>query len=120
MDANFRLKSRLRANEHADLPLGSGWGYLVEERPYKEHLKGYVAEKDVSDSVRLKEESWSSDGAAGQHLYRICGLNAERHAAYDWAALFGGRRCCLRASRARVASGDRRFAKGRAVRVYNG
>ncbi|KAJ6463650.1 hypothetical protein C8R47DRAFT_992586 [Mycena vitilis] len=48
MDANFRLKNRIRANEHEDLPLGSGWGYLVEEGPYKEHLKGYVAEKDVS------------------------------------------------------------------------
>ncbi|KAJ7884955.1 hypothetical protein B0H13DRAFT_2235322 [Mycena leptocephala] len=51
MDANFRLKSRLRANEHANLPLGSGWGYLVEERLYKEHLKGYVAEKDVSTCI---------------------------------------------------------------------
>ncbi|KAJ7934588.1 hypothetical protein B0H13DRAFT_1855184 [Mycena leptocephala] len=51
MDANFRLKSQLCVNEHADLPLGSGWGYLVEERPYKEHLKGYVAEKDVSTCI---------------------------------------------------------------------
>ncbi|KAJ7062990.1 hypothetical protein B0H15DRAFT_794749 [Mycena belliarum] len=48
MDANFRLKNRLRANAHVDLPLGDGWGHLVEEPPYKEHLKGYVAEKDVS------------------------------------------------------------------------
>ncbi|KAJ6518333.1 hypothetical protein C8R47DRAFT_1205389 [Mycena vitilis] len=51
MDANFRLKNRIRANEHEDLPLGSGWGYLVEEGPYKEHLKGYVAEKDVSTCI---------------------------------------------------------------------
>jgi hypothetical protein len=53
MDTNFRLKNRIRANEHEDLPLGAGWGHLVEEGPYKEHLKGYVAEKDVSvHSVR--------------------------------------------------------------------
>ncbi|KAJ7733221.1 hypothetical protein DFH07DRAFT_780665 [Mycena maculata] len=51
MDANFRLKNRLRANEHEDRPLGSGWGHLVEEAPYKEHLKGYVAEKDVSTCI---------------------------------------------------------------------
>ncbi|KAJ6501536.1 hypothetical protein C8R47DRAFT_1211112 [Mycena vitilis] len=51
MDANFRLKNRIRANEHEDLPLGSGWGHLVEEAPYKEHLKGYIAEKDVSTCI---------------------------------------------------------------------
>ncbi|KAJ6451528.1 hypothetical protein C8R47DRAFT_1229790 [Mycena vitilis] len=51
MDANFRLKNRIRANEREDLPLGSGWGHLVEEVPYKEHLKGYVAEKDVSTCI---------------------------------------------------------------------
>ncbi|KAJ6448675.1 hypothetical protein C8R47DRAFT_1084955 [Mycena vitilis] len=33
------LKNRLRANEHDDPPLGSGWGHLVEETPYKEHVK---------------------------------------------------------------------------------
>jgi hypothetical protein len=49
MDANFRLKNRIRANEHEDMVLGNRWGYLVEVGPYKEHLKGYVAEKDVSD-----------------------------------------------------------------------
>ncbi|KAJ7774223.1 hypothetical protein DFH07DRAFT_952479 [Mycena maculata] len=51
MDANFRLRHRLRANEHEDRPLGSGWGHLVEDGPYKEHLKGYVAEKDVSTCI---------------------------------------------------------------------
>ncbi|KAJ7043420.1 hypothetical protein C8F04DRAFT_1207359 [Mycena alexandri] len=51
MDANFRLKNRLRANAHDDPPLGGGWGYMVEERAYKKHLKGYVAEKDVSTCI---------------------------------------------------------------------
>ncbi|KAJ7197993.1 hypothetical protein GGX14DRAFT_374552 [Mycena pura] len=51
MDANFRLKNRIRANEHDDPPLGTGWGYLVDDGPYKEHLKGYVAEKDVSTCI---------------------------------------------------------------------
>ncbi|KAJ7715173.1 hypothetical protein DFH07DRAFT_872702 [Mycena maculata] len=51
MDANFRLRHRLRANEHEDRLLGSGWGHLVEDGPYKEHLKGYVAEKDVSTCI---------------------------------------------------------------------
>ncbi|KAJ7248910.1 hypothetical protein B0H12DRAFT_1203047 [Mycena haematopus] len=47
MDANFRLKNRLRANEHDDPSFGPGWGYLVEEGPYKEHLCGYVGEADI-------------------------------------------------------------------------
>jgi hypothetical protein len=53
MDANFRLKNRLRANEREDEALGPGWGHLVDEGPYREHLKGYVAEKDVSISCSL-------------------------------------------------------------------
>ncbi|KAJ7038352.1 hypothetical protein C8F04DRAFT_1179974 [Mycena alexandri] len=51
MDANFRLKNRLRANERDDPPLADGWGYIVEDAPYKEHLRSYVAEKDVSTCI---------------------------------------------------------------------
>ncbi|KAJ7040223.1 hypothetical protein C8F04DRAFT_948763 [Mycena alexandri] len=51
MDANFRLKSRLRSNARDDPPLGDGWGHMVEEGPYKKHLRGYVAEKDVSTCI---------------------------------------------------------------------
>ncbi|KAJ7233346.1 hypothetical protein C8J57DRAFT_1532462 [Mycena rebaudengoi] len=51
MDANFRLKNQIRKNERYDLPMGSGWGHLVEEEPYKTHLKDYVAKKDVSTCV---------------------------------------------------------------------
>ncbi|KAJ7160865.1 hypothetical protein C8R46DRAFT_904981 [Mycena filopes] len=51
MDANCRLKNRLRANEHQDPSLGSGLGYFVEEKGYKEHIKNYVAEKDVSSCI---------------------------------------------------------------------
>lgn len=52
LDANFRLKNRIRANEHADAALGDGWGYIVQEGPYKEHLRGYVAENDVREHAR--------------------------------------------------------------------
>ncbi|KAJ7174316.1 hypothetical protein C8R46DRAFT_1214526 [Mycena filopes] len=51
MDTNFRLKNRLRANEREDPPLGDGWGYIVEDAPYKSHLRNYVAEKDVSTCI---------------------------------------------------------------------
>ncbi|KAK7054021.1 hypothetical protein R3P38DRAFT_2501036 [Favolaschia claudopus] len=51
MDANFRLRNRLRANAHDDPPLGSGWGHIVEQGRYKKHLRNYVAEKDISTCI---------------------------------------------------------------------
>ncbi|KAJ6465540.1 hypothetical protein C8R47DRAFT_1235772 [Mycena vitilis] len=51
VDANFRLKNRMRTNEIEDPSLGPGWGYWVDERPYKEHIKKYVNEKDVSTCI---------------------------------------------------------------------
>ncbi|KAJ7804191.1 hypothetical protein B0H13DRAFT_1523584, partial [Mycena leptocephala] len=51
VDANFRLKNRIRKNEHDDPSFGSGWGYLVEDGPYRKHLARYVAEKDVSTCI---------------------------------------------------------------------
>ncbi|KAJ7049303.1 hypothetical protein C8F01DRAFT_1002465 [Mycena amicta] len=46
VDANFRLKNRIRANERPDPALGEGQGYFVETKPYKEHLKTYIPEKE--------------------------------------------------------------------------
>ncbi|KAJ7715461.1 hypothetical protein B0H16DRAFT_1667065 [Mycena metata] len=51
MDANFRLKNRMRKNERDDPTFGPGWGYMVAERRYKKHLRKYVAEKDVSSCI---------------------------------------------------------------------
>ncbi|KAJ7161448.1 hypothetical protein C8R43DRAFT_1123892 [Mycena crocata] len=51
MDANFRLKNRIRENEVHDPSFGSGWGYFVQSGPYKEHLKDYVAEKDITTCI---------------------------------------------------------------------
>ncbi|KAJ7068945.1 hypothetical protein B0H15DRAFT_738439, partial [Mycena belliarum] len=51
LDANFRLKNQLRANEHQDPSLGSGMGYFVESTAYKAHLRDYITEKDVSSCI---------------------------------------------------------------------
>ncbi|KAF7965199.1 hypothetical protein HWV62_45095 [Athelia sp. TMB] len=51
MDANFRLTNRLIANERDDPELGPGWAYTVASVPYKEHLKGYVSEKDITTCI---------------------------------------------------------------------
>ncbi|KAJ7280544.1 hypothetical protein C8J57DRAFT_1563340 [Mycena rebaudengoi] len=51
MDANFKLKNRMRPNEIDDPPLGPGWGYFVEPESYRRHLKTYVPEKDVTTCI---------------------------------------------------------------------
>ncbi|KAJ8473473.1 hypothetical protein ONZ45_g16285 [Pleurotus djamor] len=54
MDANFRLKNRIRANEVSDQPLGSGWGYFVEDQGYRTHLASYVTETDTSTCIAFQ------------------------------------------------------------------
>ena len=51
MDANFRLKSRLRRNSRGDAPLYMGLGYQVHLDDYFSHLRTYVQEKDVRLSI---------------------------------------------------------------------
>ncbi|KAF7316401.1 CxC2 domain-containing protein [Mycena indigotica] len=51
LDANFRLKNRIRPNERADPSFGSGWSYFVGVNEYKDHLRNYVGEEDVSSCI---------------------------------------------------------------------
>ncbi|KAJ7184784.1 hypothetical protein C8R46DRAFT_1026640 [Mycena filopes] len=51
LDANFKLKNRIRANERYDPSLGPGWGAFVEPTAYKEHLRNYVGESDISTCI---------------------------------------------------------------------
>ncbi|KAF7335028.1 CxC2 domain-containing protein [Mycena venus] len=51
MDANFKMKNRIHAREHDDPSLGPGWGAFVEPTRYKQHLRNYVAEKDISTCI---------------------------------------------------------------------
>ncbi|KAJ7694247.1 hypothetical protein B0H17DRAFT_1159285 [Mycena rosella] len=80
MDTNFRLKNRLWANERLDLLLGDGWGHLVQEPPYKEHLKGYVAEKDVSTCIAfaalMQKDTWLT---TGMQCSGVGGIVCARH-----------------------------------------
>ncbi|TRM58348.1 hypothetical protein BD626DRAFT_573568 [Schizophyllum amplum] len=54
VDANFRLKNRIRKNERSEAALGEGLGYFVDTVPYKEHVKGYVSEKDISSCIAFQ------------------------------------------------------------------
>ncbi|KAJ6460704.1 hypothetical protein C8R47DRAFT_1226206 [Mycena vitilis] len=88
LDANFRLKNRLRKNEHQDPSLGSGWGYFVEEKGYKDHLRNYVAEKDVSTCIAfaalLQKETRITTGL---RVSGVGGCKGERYANMDYIFL---------------------------------
>lgn len=45
LDANFRLKRKDVSSEAANPGLSHGWGYFVEDKEYKKHLKDH--ENDV-------------------------------------------------------------------------
>lgn len=47
MDANFRLKNRLRTSCRTDPSLGTGWAYFVPEEEYWEHILKYVTQEEV-------------------------------------------------------------------------
>ncbi|KAH7917767.1 hypothetical protein BV22DRAFT_1052206 [Leucogyrophana mollusca] len=49
MDANFRLKNRMRSSDAADPGLHTGLAYFVPEAPYKAHLLKFASQKDMSD-----------------------------------------------------------------------
>ncbi|KAJ6523687.1 hypothetical protein DFH09DRAFT_1250900 [Mycena vulgaris] len=51
IDANFKLKNRIRKNEIYDPSLGPGLGAFVEPAGYKEHISNYVGEEDISTCI---------------------------------------------------------------------
>ncbi|KAJ7068896.1 hypothetical protein B0H15DRAFT_793973 [Mycena belliarum] len=51
IDANFKMKNRIRKNERYDPSLGPGWGAFVEPSGYKKHLSTYVGEEDISTCI---------------------------------------------------------------------
>ena len=57
MDANFRLRSKLRGVVNKNHTLGPGWSYFVNNGPYSDFIKHYVDEEEVCISI-----SWAAEG----------------------------------------------------------
>ncbi|KAH8813863.1 hypothetical protein DL96DRAFT_1757976 [Flagelloscypha sp. PMI_526] len=51
MDANFRLKSRLRKNSRGTVELGDGWGFFVPSQTYREFISQVTDDDDISNCV---------------------------------------------------------------------
>jgi hypothetical protein len=46
-DANFKQKSRMRADDEKDPPLGPGWATFVNDRSYRDHISKYANQDEV-------------------------------------------------------------------------
>ncbi|KAJ7805542.1 hypothetical protein B0H13DRAFT_2387660 [Mycena leptocephala] len=80
MDANFKLKNRIRTNERDDPSLGPGWGTFVEPSKYKEHLKHYVAENDISTCIVFATLTQKETrNTAGLRVSGVGGVVCARH-----------------------------------------
>ncbi|KAJ7715521.1 hypothetical protein B0H16DRAFT_1477307 [Mycena metata] len=83
LDTNLKLKNRMQANTKFDPPLGPGWEYFVEPKAYKEHLRSYVPEKDISSCIAfaalLQKNTRSTVGL------RVAGVGGCVCACHDYA-----------------------------------
>ncbi|KAJ6458086.1 hypothetical protein DFH09DRAFT_1255389 [Mycena vulgaris] len=100
LDANFKLKNRLRANERYDPPLGPGWGAFVEPEGYKEHLKNYVGETDITRlTTGLRTSGVGGCVCARHESVRPNGLGdlqkGERYANMDYIVMAALAGCAL-------------------------
>ncbi|KAF7294627.1 CxC2 domain-containing protein [Mycena indigotica] len=97
MDANFRLKNRIRNNEIDDPPLGPGWAYWVEPNGYQEHVKKYMSsciafaallQKDTRMTTGLRVSGVGGCVCARHEIVRPNGLGdlqkGERYCNMDW------------------------------------
>jgi hypothetical protein len=53
LDACFRLKRRIVSSEKKDPGLGTGWGYFVEDEPYRKYLLTVTDQDEVRSSATL-------------------------------------------------------------------
>ncbi|KAJ6459360.1 hypothetical protein C8R47DRAFT_1226636 [Mycena vitilis] len=113
LDANFKLKNRMRNKAKYDPALGPGWEYFVEPNAYREHLRNYVPEKDISSCIAfaalLQKDTRSTAGlrvtgvggcvCARHECVRPNGIGdlqkGERYSNMDWIALCALMGFCL-------------------------
>ncbi|TFK60998.1 hypothetical protein BDN72DRAFT_778739, partial [Pluteus cervinus] len=104
MDANFRLKRRVKSSEDADPSLNKGWAYFVDQEPYMEHIKQFSEQAQAKSTCsshsavnnsRLSEgfsvSGVGSVGCARHDCMRPCSIGdlqkGERYANMDYLFL---------------------------------
>ncbi|KAJ7715975.1 hypothetical protein B0H16DRAFT_1339392 [Mycena metata] len=77
MDANFKMKNRIRAREHDDPSLGPGWGAFVESKEYKKHL---INRRQISTCIAFAALTQKDTrNTAGLRVSGVGGVVCARH-----------------------------------------
>ncbi|TFK60098.1 hypothetical protein BDN72DRAFT_779845 [Pluteus cervinus] len=104
MDANFRLKRRVKSSENVDPSLNKGWAYFVDHEPYMEHIQQFSDQSQAKSTCsshsavnnnRLSEgfsvSGVGSVGCARHDCMRPCAIGdlqkGERYANMDYLFL---------------------------------
>lgn len=118
MDANFRLKNRLRSNSKEDPGLGTGWAYFVPEEPYREHIMKFVSQEEVYSIyfVTLRQRS-DIHPSIDQHLLRFRSLDKCKPEECEGASFYRCRCRDLRSPLFLEADGNGRPAERGTVSV---
>lgn len=118
MDANFRLRSKIRGTGALDITLNPGWAYFVDNKPYADFIKDYVDAVDVCLPSFTIERYVLMNGVSGRVM---CGLPGPSQHAYqkikgascNW---HGSGQLCT--APILPAIGCRRLTEGGTVRSY--
>ena len=94
VDANFRLKRRAISNEARDPALGSGWGYFVEDSPYRQYLRSVTDQKEVRSSNLCRVRVLTRIHNLDQHLHWVRGDDVCEYKVVEGICI--NRRCYVR------------------------
>ncbi|KAI0060333.1 hypothetical protein BV25DRAFT_1783282, partial [Artomyces pyxidatus] len=80
MDANFRLKNRLRSSRAKDPGLNTGMAYFVGDDGYSEHLEKYFDQDQMSGCSRFAAVAAANlKGSKGLRVTGVGGIFCARH-----------------------------------------
>ncbi|KAF8885818.1 hypothetical protein BD779DRAFT_1673532 [Infundibulicybe gibba] len=79
-DANFKIKGRLRSNDHKDPALGPGWATFVGNEDYTNHLSKFADQNEISHCVSFAA-LWAANtkGKKGLRARGIGSVSCARH-----------------------------------------
>nr|GAT46263.1 predicted protein [Mycena chlorophos] len=80
IDANFRMKNRIRPNKQQNTTLGPGLGFFVNPAPYKTHINRYTSERDFSTCIAFQAlTAKDTKLTTGLRVSGVGGLVCARH-----------------------------------------
>ncbi|KIM82772.1 hypothetical protein PILCRDRAFT_7683 [Piloderma croceum F 1598] len=80
MDANFRLRSKLRGLQSKDPTLMPGWAYFVNNGPYSDFIKDYVDQDEIRTCVGFQALlNMLTKKSKGLHTTGLATMSCTRH-----------------------------------------